>query len=202
MLNSKSIATLEIGPVRVHVLDTTSITEADFSAELPEALVTQAKLSFKSVKRQKEWLSVRLLLKRLLNEDVTIAYEPTGAPYLINSEKNISISHSGSLVAIVLSDERVGVDVQMISDKPLRLSSHFLSDEEIHIMGQELDALTAVKLWCAKEAVYKYLSIPETPLIGGICLKLKEEAVIEVNHGLNLYFKHYGNALFAVALGT
>lgn len=202
MLNSKSVATLKVGKAHVHVLDTTSITEADFSAELPEALLTQAKQSFKSVKRQKEWLGVRLLLKHLLSEDVTIAYEPTGAPYLINCEKNIGISHSGSLVAIVLSDERVGMDVQIISEKPLRLKSHFLSDEEACMMGHDLDALTAVKLWCAKEAVYKYLSIPETPLIGGICLQYKDGAVIEVNHGLNLHFKHYDNAVFAVAFKT
>ena len=199
MLNSKSFAIIEVGKVSVHILDTTLITEADFYAELPEALLTQAKQSFKSVKRQKEWLGVRLLLKHLQGTNISIGYKSTGAPYLIESDKQISISHSGSLVALVLSDERVGLDVQVISDKPLKLISHFLSDDEISIMRDESDALTAVKLWCAKEAVYKYLSIPETPLIGGIHLQQNEDKLIEVNQGLNLYFKTYDNAVFAVA---
>ena len=51
MLNSKSFTIIEVGKVSVHVLDTTLITEADFYAELPAALLTQAKQSFKSVKR-------------------------------------------------------------------------------------------------------------------------------------------------------
>ena len=199
MLDLKSITTLDFERVSVYVLDTTTITDADLFVELPPELLMQAQQSFKSLKRQKEWLCVRLLLKCLVGADVRIGYESTGSPFLINSDKQISISHSGELVAIVLSDERVGMDVQIISDKPLNLKSRFLSDDEIHMMGQELDALTAVKLWCAKEAVYKFLSIPETPLIGGIHLQQNEGKIIEVNHGLNLYFKCYGKAVFALA---
>ena len=199
MLNSKSFAIIEVGKVSVHVLDTTLITEADFYTELPEALLTQAKQSFKSVKRQKEWLGVRLLLKHLQGTNISIGYKSTGAPYLIESDKQISISHSGSLVALVLSDERVGLDVQTISNKPLKLISHFLSNKEQNILQDQYDELTAVKLWCGKEAVYKYLSIPETSLIGDIKLEQSDDQLIEVNHGLNLCFKIYENAVFAVA---
>jgi hypothetical protein len=67
------------------------------------------------------------------------------------------------------------------------------------MMGGQLDALTAVKLWCAKEAVYKFLSIPETPLIGGIMLQQNEENIVEQNHGLNISFKIIDNAMLAIA---
>lgn len=199
MLISKSITTLYIGDICVYVLDINTITDEDFSLALPQELITKVQQRFKSSKRQKEWLGVRLLLKHVLGSNVQIAYKSSGAPFLINSNKHISISHSGTLVAIALSNEKVGIDLQIISDKPLKIKSRFLSNAEIQMMGGQLDALTAVKLWCAKEAVYKFLSIPETPLIGGIMLQQNEENIVEQNHGLNISFKIIDNAVLAIA---
>lgn len=199
MLISKSITTLYIGDIGVYLLDINTITDEDFSLALPQELITKVQQTFKSSKRQKEWLGVRLLLKHLLGSNVQIAYKSSGAPFLINSNKHISISHSGTIVAIALSNEKVGIDLQIISDKPLKIKSRFLSNAEIQMMGDQLDALTAVKLWCAKEAVYKFLSIPETPLIGGIMLQQNEENIVEQNHGLNISFKIIDNAVLAIA---
>lgn len=199
MLISKSVTTLYIGDIGVYVLDINTITDEDFSLALPQELITKVQQRFKSSKRQKEWLGVRLLLKHLLGSNVQIAYKSSGAPFLINSNKHISISHSGTLVAIALNNEKVGIDLQIISDKPLKIKSRFLSNAEIQMMGGQLDALTAVKLWCAKEAVYKFLSIPETPLIGGIMLQQNEENIVEQNHGLNISFKIIDNAVLAIA---
>ena len=199
MLISKSITTLYIGDIGVYLLDINTITDEDFSLALPQELITKVQQTFKSSKRQKEWLGVRLLLKHVLGSNVQIAYKSSGAPFLINSNKHISISHSGTLVAIALSNEKVGIDLQIISDKPLKIKSRFLSNAEIQMMGDQLDTLTAVKLWCAKEAVYKFLSIPETPLIGGIMLQQNEENIVEQNHGLNISFKIIDNAVLAIA---
>ncbi len=199
MLISKSITTLYIGDIGVYLLDINTITDEDFSQALPQEIITKVQQTFKSSKRQKEWLGVRLLLKHVLGSNVQIAYKSSGAPFLINSNKHISISHSGTLVAIALSNEKVGIDLQIISDKPLKIKSRFLSKTEIQMMGDQLDALNAVKLWCAKEAVYKFLSIPETPLIGGIMLQQNEENIVEQNHGLNISFKIIDNAVLAIA---
>ena len=199
MLISKSITTLYIGDIGVYLLDINTITDEDFSQVLPQELITKVQQTFKSSKRQKEWLGVRLLLKHVLGSNVQIAYKSSEAPFLINSNKHISISHSGTLVAIALSNEKVGIDLQIISDKPLKIKSRFLSNAEIQMMGGQLDALTAMKLWCAKEAVYKFLSIPETPLIGGIMLQQNEENIVEQNHCLNISFKIIDNAVLAIA---
>ena len=199
MLISKSITTLYIGDIGVYLLDINTITDEDFSQALPQEIITKVQQTFKSSKRQKEWLGVRLLLKHVLGRNVQIAYKSSGAPFLINSNKHISISHSGTIVAIALSNEKVGIDLQIISDKPLKIKSRFLSNAEIQMMGDQLDTLTAVKLWCAKEAVYKFLSIPETPLIGGIMLQQNEENIVEQNHGLNISFKIIDNAVLAIA---
>lgn len=191
--------TLEVGGVEVHMLNTSTLTPQDFEAALPPSTLQHATTAFKSKKRQTEWLGVRLLLRHLMGAEVSIGYEPSGAPFLKGSDKQISISHSGDIVALVISNKRVGMDVQGVSDKPLRLKGHFLADEEQTLFSPTLTALDAVKLWCAKEAVYKYLSIPETPLIGGICLAQKDGLVVETNHGLRIHFHTLGDAVFAVA---
>lgn len=190
---------IQVGKSQVYVLDTDTCSQELFNAELPTSTLQYARESFKSAKRQKEWWGIRLLLKSVCGEQAQIGYTPTGAPMLINSDTHISISHSGSLVALVFSEERIGLDLQMISDKPLRIKSHFLDETEGKLFGDNLDTLSAVKLWCAKEAVYKFLSIPETPLIGGITLRNVDGKIEEINYDLSIHFEHYRDAIFAVA---
>lgn len=199
MQDSIQSSTIQVGKSQVYILDTDTCSQELFNAELPTSTLQYAQESFKSAKRQREWLGVRLLLKSICGEQAQIGYTPTGAPLLVDSDTNISISHSGSLVALVFSDERIGLDIQMISDKPLRIKSHFLDETEERVFGDHLDMLSAVKLWCAKEAVYKFLSVPETPLIGGITLRNVDGKIKEINHGLSIHFEHYLGAIFAVA---
>lgn len=199
MQDSIQSSTIQVGKSQVYVLDTDTCSQELFNAELPTSTLQYAQESFKSAKRQREWLGVRLLLKSICGEQAQIGYTPTGAPLLVDSDTNISISHSGSLIALVFSDERIGLDIQMISDKPLRIKSHFLDETEERVFGDHLDMLSAVKLWCAKEAVYKFLSVPETPLIGGITLRNVDGKIEEINHDLSIHFEHYRGAIFAVA---
>src|SRR6056297_1070874 len=92
---------------------------------------------FKNHQRKLEWLSVRTLLKDMLGGDSKIVYGPERKPYLKNNSHNISISHSKNLTAILISrKKRVGLDLEFISDKILRIADKFLH-------------------WCAKEALYK-----------------------------------------------
>ncbi|MDO4191630.1 MAG: hypothetical protein Q4D14_08140, partial [Bacteroidales bacterium] len=46
-------------------------------------------------KRQKEYLTSRVMLNMVLNDEKTIAYEKNGAPYLTDKSYNISIAHTG-----------------------------------------------------------------------------------------------------------
>ena len=80
---------------------------------------------FNTEKRKKEWLASRLLLNKI-NPNYSISYNKFGAPEL-NNECNISISHSKELVAISISKQQVGLDIEEISDKALRVSSKFIS---------------------------------------------------------------------------
>ena len=101
-------------------------------------------------KRKKEFLISRLLLRNM-SPNTSIHYNKFGAPELDNFQ-NISISHSKGLVAIILGDEKVGLDIEQISDKPLKLSSKFIT-KDFH---ENLSKEKATLIWCAKEAIYKW----------------------------------------------
>ena len=96
----------------------------------------------------------------------------TRKPYLPDEEYHFSISHCGDYAAaIVSSDHRVGIDIEMPSPKVERIKNKFLNQAELSqfdpepsgrnpipiVIGtenQNSDLLTT--LWSAKEAVFKW----------------------------------------------
>ena len=67
---------------------------------------------FVSERRKMEWLSVRVLLYSMLQEDKEIGYSPEGKPYLTDHSFFISISHTKGYVAVMLaSSVPVGIDI-------------------------------------------------------------------------------------------
>ena len=108
-------------------------------------------------KNSKEYfLAVRKLLQ---NEDpeLTINYDSQGKPYL-NTQKGISISHSNKLVAICISNEiDFGIDVQYETNKILNIQNKFLSYNEKKNLGDNNSLESLIKLWSAKESIYKAL---------------------------------------------
>ena len=105
---------------------------------------------FNTEKRKKEWIASRLLLNEI-NPNYSISYNAFGAPELSNGS-NISISHSKGLVAIIISQKQVGIDIEEISEKALRVSSKFVSTNNL----KALTAEKATLIWCCKEAVFKW----------------------------------------------
>ena len=72
---------------------------------------------FKNINRKIEFLSTNLLLNELIPNS-KIFYNKYGAPQLKNNNF-ISVSHSKDLVSIIISNKRVGIDIEKISKKPL-----------------------------------------------------------------------------------
>ncbi len=123
---------------------------------MANALVTiPNQFTVQSLKRKKEYVTTRLLMD-LMYSGAEINYHESGKPYLLNSDTNISISHSKNLVCILLNKNyNIGVDVQYISNRINRLKEKFLSDEEL-LQLPENDKTEALHVyWCAKEALYK-----------------------------------------------
>ena len=106
-------------------------------------------INFKSDKRQLEYILTRLLLQKI-DENLRISYNEFGAPTL-NCKKNISISHSNDLITIIISEKEVAVDIEKISNKPLKIKHKFISNKD-SVLDNKIEATLA---WSAKEAVYK-----------------------------------------------
>ena len=105
---------------------------------------------FKSTKRQVEFICTRLLLKKI-NSKLNISYNQFGAP-TINNNQNISISHSEKYVAIIISKNKVGIDIEKISNKSLKVIQKFISKND----NIKVDQKEASLAWCVKETLFKY----------------------------------------------
>ena len=83
-----------------------------------------------------------------------LGYTSKGKPYLDKCEKFISVSHSHQFLALLVNDkEETGVDIELIRDKVQRIKHKFLNEEELAFAGD--DSATLLRLWAAKEALYK-----------------------------------------------
>jgi phosphopantetheinyl transferase len=87
----------------------------------------------------------------------------TRKPYLPGEQYHFSISHCGDYAAaIVSSDQRVGVDIEITSGKAEKIKDKFLTQNEQLIFSlTPRDAITTgshltTLLWSAKESVYKW----------------------------------------------
>ena len=112
--------------------------------------------SFRSVKRQFEFLSVRALLAELIDDRTCIVYNKNNKPFLKDGSMFISISHSHQLTAILLSvNEKVGVDLEYMHSNIAAVALKFINVKE-KITKDPANRLYHLYLhWCAKEALYK-----------------------------------------------
>jgi phosphopantetheinyl transferase len=90
----------------------------------------------------------------------------TSKPYLPDEQYHFSISHCGDYAAaIVSSNQRVGIDIEIPSQKVERIKEKFLNEEENSEfippqagqnseLSQNSELLTL--LWSAKESVFKW----------------------------------------------
>jgi len=101
-----------------------------------------------------ERLAVRVLLRLMLKKKQDILYLKSGKPYLMNSNLNISISHTKGYVAVLLGNSKyLGMDIQYITPKIKNIKDKFISENEYINTSKELIHL--LLHWCAKETLYK-----------------------------------------------
>ena len=108
-----------------------------------------------NAKRLREWVNARLLLQQL-QPKARIIYDTYGKPLLQNSNKSISITHTAHHVGIILSSEpNVGIDMEPIGWRVLRIKHKFLSVAELRALPDD-DPFLHTLYWSAKESLYKY----------------------------------------------
>ena len=110
----------------------------------------------KSKKRKLEWLSTRVVLQILTNDNKTVKHTSQGQPYLSDNSYQISISHSKDYAVVLLhKHKKVGVDIENYSDRILRIENRFISEDEY--IDPKNRTLHLILHWCAKETLYKLM---------------------------------------------
>ncbi|HEY4797900.1 MAG TPA: 4'-phosphopantetheinyl transferase superfamily protein [Bacteroidia bacterium] len=113
--------------------------------------------SFSRENRKKEWLVSRILVDQLTNKDnIEIFYDEHNKPFLKGSKKNISISHSHGLLAVLLDDDETGIDIELLKPGILRIKEKFMSEKELQSLKREHLEEQLTLYWCVKESLYKY----------------------------------------------
>ncbi|MBP7504143.1 MAG: 4'-phosphopantetheinyl transferase superfamily protein [Prolixibacteraceae bacterium] len=130
----------------------------------------------RSEKQRREFAATRLLLHALLGEIPDMAYAHTGKPFLPGDTRHISLSHSASLAAAILSPFPAGIDTEETTRHVESIAPRFLSDQELDWTTHTPNPRKAqIFCWSAKESLYKMmdqpgadfrsqLHIPPTPL--------------------------------------
>ena len=139
-------------------------------AEAPSFFMTEVGLRYPVLHPQKQaqHLAAGYLLLQLFPDFPyhTMVYPSAGRPYVPGDRYFFSLTHSGNMAAAIVSKSlAVGIDMERISDRVLRVRHKFLSQEEwdwVQGQGEELQRELLTLLWTVKEAVYKWRNLPGT----------------------------------------
>ena len=127
----------------------------------------------KNEKRRLEFCAVRFI-RNQKNIPFSIAYNPIGAPYLVGSPMHVGISHSNDLVGLALAPFKVGLDIELISDRILTIKNRFTTSQEVALFSYA-EAINLTIIWTIKEVLYK--------LAGRLEINLTSELMINSVEG-------------------
>lgn len=126
-------------------------------------------------KKQLQHLAGRYLLKEMYPDFPyeLIRIADTRKPFLENEAYHFSISHCGDYAAVMVSSGlRVGVDVELVTEKVENIKHKFLSPTELDMIAaientsiQMLRNSLLTAAWSIKEALYKWYGDGEIDFI-------------------------------------
>ena len=108
------------------------------------------------VSQRKGFLAVRSLVEAAGLSLNQLRYTTGGKPYLEHGP-HISFSHTRDFAAVAIGQASIGVDVERHRVKVKRVANKFVNPAD-RAPQQSIADLT--DLWCAKESIYKAISIP------------------------------------------
>ena len=131
-----------------------SETETQLSNLLNISLSSKSKLDLiKSSSQRRQFLGVQNLLNLHKIKNDMLSYDDNGKPHLLNN-KFISISHSFDYCGVIVSNVKVGLDIEKFRSKILNISKKFVSESDLGLI--KLNSIENVtKVWSIKEAVFK-----------------------------------------------
>ena len=103
-----------------------------------------------------QFLSVRAILLELGYSVDSLSYQ--GNTPILNDNKKISISHSNLFSCVIISDLRVGIDVQQEDNNKIRtIAKKFIGYETSYLTHDDFKRKSII--WNIKESIYKIANI-------------------------------------------
>lgn len=107
------------------------------------------------------------IARTILNDrNAQFEYNNSGAPQIVGSTLHISVSHSTTLVAVIISPLRCAIDIESLTRHFDRVASRYITPTEAQLNNDNPDQKAL--LWSIKECLYKYADQKELNLIGDL----------------------------------
>lgn len=157
-------------------------------------------MQMESVSRREVFFAGRRLVRHSLSQwlsldplEIMIRFSQEGAPYVQGLDMPFfSISHSGDMVVVAFSMDRVGADLE--HERPLdmlSLADRFFSAEEASLIRKEKDLRIFFRLWTCREASIKADGGGMGKLLASSKVVLKESGWANAEIDGNTWKVHY-----------
>ena len=110
--------------------------------------------NMKSESHRKGFLGVRMLLQHIGHTDFDLYYDVFGKPHL-KGEKHISISHSYEFSALAISKKKIGIDLEKLKEKTLKIAPRYMDISHLKNLSVEDKIKKATVVWGIKETLFK-----------------------------------------------
>ena len=133
----------------------------------------------------------------------------TRKPFLPDEQFHFSISHCGDYAAAIVSKEkRVGIDIEIPTEKVLKIVHKFLEEkEQQQFFGDQLttdDSRLTTLLWSCKESVFKWYGNGEVDFREHIQLQKLHEVTSTIdcffsktNQQLTIHYREFDHLVLA-----
>ncbi len=116
-----------------------------------------------TTKRERERQTWHRVAREILgDESAQFTYNEVGAPQIAGSDLFISVSHSSSLVAVIISAERCAIDIESLDRNFATVAPRYVGAAEQKFCTT---AHSLAKIWSIKEAIYKYCGVEGLSLL-------------------------------------
>lgn len=109
----------------------------------------------KAIIHKLQFLSIRAILLEFGYSDKDLSYI-NNSP-ILNNGKKISISHSNLFSCVIISDFKVGIDVQEFNNKINTIAKKFIGYEALYVKDNDIQIISII--WNIKESIYKIAEI-------------------------------------------
>ena len=171
------------------------------SIETSLFFINLEKENIKNLKRKYEKYYTHKLLNYLLkNTKYTVKYN-NRKPIIKNKALNISISHTNERVGVALSQNQLGLDMEVISIRTQKLLHRFINEKDKNFINAD-NIVDTTLLWTIKEATFKLdnslTNFKRDIYVTNIMRQNKFKGQVEILHKISADYYIFDNFIVTV----